>query len=560
MANKKYFTDESLSALVDNAKSYTDTSVANRATANHGIYYGTCETAGSVKNKVVTLKDATGFSLEEGTVVVVKFKYSCQVSSPNMNVNHTGLIPMVMHNTIDMGADSSTNGWQLGAVQMFVYDGTSWVRDYWYNSKITNSTLGHGYGTCDTEEETTTKVIDCTGHVAKSGGFLSVKFTNAVPANSNFSFNTSATTYNVYYNGGTLTDGLIEAGETATFVCDGTDYHLVAVNRDSYSKVEIDSIISNLGQAKNVWYGTCPTAAATTEKVVTTTSSDFKLEDGSIVYVFFTYASCANATLNIDGKGAINIKTVGDNNMSAYYWAGREVVGFVYDGTCFRMLEGQAATTTYYGVTKLSTSTSSSSTSVAATPSAVKAAYELAESKQSPATTLEGYGITDAYTKTDHEWRMIYDSGETTEYINSFANIDISGYKKLMVAIKNPNDGSNAATSKYGSAIFTATNGTTYQMPVFNTLFMASDTTTAQLGFFEFADGWLICPQVVRSIRYPDYLTDVEGGTCTNMNSMGSALMKCTNTLSTLTISSLDQDAEYFFGVGSRLIVWGCNA
>lgn len=58
-----------------------------------------------------------------------------------------------------------------------------------------------------------------------------------------------------------------------------------------------------------------------------------------------------------------------------------------------------AASTSAYGVTKLSSSTSSTSTSLAATASAVKAAYDLANGKQSPATTLAGYGITDAYTK-----------------------------------------------------------------------------------------------------------------------------------------------------------------
>ena len=37
----------------------------------------------------------------------------------------------------------------------------------------------------------------------------------------------------------------------------------------------------------------------------------------------------------------------------------------------------------------------------AATPAAVKAAYDLANGKQSPQTTLNGYGIQDAYTKTE---------------------------------------------------------------------------------------------------------------------------------------------------------------
>ena len=59
------------------------------------------------------------------------------------------------------------------------------------------------------------------------------------------------------------------------------------------------------------------------------------------------------------------------------------------------------ATTTTKGGVLLSTSTSSASTTTAATSSAVKSAYDLADSKQSPATTLSGYGIEDAYTKQD---------------------------------------------------------------------------------------------------------------------------------------------------------------
>lgn len=346
----------------------------------------------------------------------------------------------------------------------------------------------------------------------------------------------------------------IDALETvASGKADKTHTHAISEVNDL--QTTLDTMNENL--RNNTWYGTCSTAAATTEKVVTTASGDFRLETGSIVYVLFTYASCANATLNVDGKGAKAIKIVGNNNVSTYHWGLNEVVGFAYDGTYFRMLDGQVATTTYYGVTKLSSSTSSTSTTAAATPSAVKAAYDLANSKQDPATTLSGYGITDAYTKADHEWVQIYDSGATTEQINSFANINISGYKKIMMAIKCVNDTTNASTTRYGSAIFKATNGTTYQFPVFNSMFFGSETTTASMAFFEFTDGWIICPQVVRSIKYADFLTSTEGGTCTNMNNMGSGLMKCTNPLSTVTISNLDQNADFFFGVGSRVIIWG---
>lgn len=57
-------------------------------------------------------------------------------------------------------------------------------------------------------------------------------------------------------------------------------------------------------------------------------------------------------------------------------------------------------TASWKGVVQLSSAVNSDSTTLAATPSAVKQAYDLANGKQSPATTLAGYGITDAYTKT----------------------------------------------------------------------------------------------------------------------------------------------------------------
>ena len=81
------------------------------------------------------------------------------------------------------------------------------------------------------------------------------------------------------------------------------------------------------------------------------------------------------------------------------------VLGGVKVGTNISVSSGTISvangSTSAKGVVKLTNSTSSTSTTTAATPNSVKSAYDLANSKQSPATTLAGYGITDAYTKTD---------------------------------------------------------------------------------------------------------------------------------------------------------------
>lgn len=61
----------------------------------------------------------------------------------------------------------------------------------------------------------------------------------------------------------------------------------------------------------------------------------------------------------------------------------------------------KAASTSQAGEVQLSSSVTDTSETKAATPKAVKQAYDLAKGKQSPATTLAGYGIQDAYTKTE---------------------------------------------------------------------------------------------------------------------------------------------------------------
>ena len=139
-------------------------------------------------------------------------------------------------------------------------------------------------------------------------------------------------------------------------------------------------LIENTGDdSGGVFFGTCMTVASTNEKVVTTQQGNFKLEVGATVYVQFNTTSTSTATtLNIDGTGAIAVQTSATNVLMANQIAPKSVVGFVYDGTVYRMLDGAIATTTYYGVTKLSSAINSTSTATAATSSAVKQAYDLA--------------------------------------------------------------------------------------------------------------------------------------------------------------------------------------
>ena len=145
------------------------------------------------------------------------------------------------------------------------------------------------------------------------------------------------------------------------------------ISAKEYTNTEVTAI-------KNIWYGTCTTASATAAKVVTTITGDFTLKEGATVYVLFNTdnTSTSRITLNVDGTGNIAVNLNSTNGMTAYQIAAKQVICFVYDGESFRVQGGSLATTAYYGLTKLSSSTSSTATNMAATPSAVKEAYDLA--------------------------------------------------------------------------------------------------------------------------------------------------------------------------------------
>lgn len=196
----------------------------------------------------------------------------------------------------------------------------------------------------------------------------------------------------------------------------------ISSSSDQYVTWSIETKELGSGDDKNTWYATCSTGQAVQAKIATTNSNDFVLETGNMVRIKFTYAQTYNgtATLNVDGTGARSIAVVGSTTTNRYYWTPGEVVDFVYDGTNFVMSNKGTATTTYYGLTKLSSSTSSTSTSLAATPSAVKAAYDLADSKSdfsgsyNDLTNKPNFGVLEA---TDDDNGNI-SIGYTTSYID----------------------------------------------------------------------------------------------------------------------------------------------
>lgn len=121
-----------------------------------------------------------------------------------------------------------------------------------------------------------------------------------------------------------------------------------------------------------VWFGVCATAAATQAKTVTIDGVT-ALSEGLFILVSFTNAQTYNGapTLNLNSLGAKTVRRVTGTSAARYEWSAGEILPLVYNGTYWVILDGALATTTYYGVTKLSTGATSTSTATALTPASL---------------------------------------------------------------------------------------------------------------------------------------------------------------------------------------------
>ena len=222
-------TKSDASAKLTQSKTYTDTEVAKKATKNHGIYYGTCNTASNAAAKVVTLVDATGFELVPGTVAIVKFNYTNTASNPTLNINSTGAKSIMRQNTTPMNS-SGIDAWAAGSIVVFVYDGTNWIKEY--NKGYSNQETGFGYGTCGTASGTSAKTVTIGNFNPTFAGIVSIKFTYGVTSsNSTLNINNTGS-YPIYHKNTFVSAGYIQSNDIATFIFNGSQYVLITLDRD----------------------------------------------------------------------------------------------------------------------------------------------------------------------------------------------------------------------------------------------------------------------------------------------------------------------------------------
>lgn len=190
-----------------------------------------------------------------------------------------------------------------------------------------NTDHGIGFGTCSTAAGTAAKTVSMSNYVLKSGGIVSILFTYGVPANATLNINTTGAKA-IWYRNAAIVADIIGAGDTATFMYDGTHYVLISLDKNTQSNLsDLTNDISGLA--------TCSTPSATNAKVAVL--ADFALVTGAIVAVRFTYDVRTNNTLNINETGAYIIKHRNTNIVTGIIRGG-DTVTFIFNGTNYHVL------------------------------------------------------------------------------------------------------------------------------------------------------------------------------------------------------------------------------
>lgn len=209
------------------------------------VAYGTCATAAATAAKVITISGNTNWALAAGSIIFVKFSYTNTAANPTFNVNGTGA-KSVLYNTAVITTGSLSYAGYANRYGVYVYDGTRYVFVGWSvdsNSTYSNASLGQGYGTCATAAATAAKVVTLSSYALTVGGVVAVKFTYAVPASATMNINSRGAKA-IFYKGAAIAAGVIKAGDVGVFIYDGTQYHLIAIDRAA--SIEATPVVNNL--------------------------------------------------------------------------------------------------------------------------------------------------------------------------------------------------------------------------------------------------------------------------------------------------------------------------
>lgn len=211
------------------------------------IPYNVIDSSSTSTVKTATVAGVT--ALYDGLMVYLKNNNVASASGCTLNINNLGAKPIYLSTT---GA-AITSHISKNYTFLFVYNasrisGGCWdlLVGYDSNSTYANYSLGHGYGTCATAEATVAKVVTLASYSLATGGTVAVRFDYAVPAAATMNINSRGAKA-IYYREAAITAGIIKAGDIATFIYNGTNYILLAIDRCAAEKTKLSDFTDDLG-------------------------------------------------------------------------------------------------------------------------------------------------------------------------------------------------------------------------------------------------------------------------------------------------------------------------
>ena len=138
-------------------------------------------------------------------------------------------------------------------------------------SVVNASTNGIGYGTCTTAAATTAKTATLNNYVLKTNGVVAIRFTYDVPASATLNINGKGAKA-IYYNNAAIAANVIKAGDTATFIYNGSYYMLLAVDKTTITNSGSGNVVTGIAATGN---------KLTVTKGITALTSETKLSLGT---------------------------------------------------------------------------------------------------------------------------------------------------------------------------------------------------------------------------------------------------------------------------------------
>lgn len=262
--------------------------------------YGYCETAAATAAKTVTVGGT--FTLATGAFVIIKFKYANSASSPTLNVNGTGAKPIYQYGTTKISTSSTSTGWAAGAVQLLVYDGFGWIRDFWSNTTYSKDAVQ-----CTTAAGTAAKK-GSTSYYSLDNDYFVVMLGYANTAASAITLDINDKGAKPIYINGTASSSTNYTLPTGLYLVhyDGTNYHFRTDGKIPGTVVNADKLTTNAGSATQPVYFADGVPKATTYTLGKSVPSDAKFTDTDTkvtsVDNHYTPSANTNSQLSVDAS------------------------------------------------------------------------------------------------------------------------------------------------------------------------------------------------------------------------------------------------------------------